>query len=357
MIIIKVLGGLGNQLYQYALYEALKAAGREALLDISAYLPKAKEPERRLLELSKFPNVTYETASQKEINRLLDISQNPAAKLRRAFTRFRNKDAVFGKIYKEQEGFCGEVFEREDCYLDGFWQNERYFAGIWPALVEKLEFPLDGLDFVNRENLRNISKERSVGIHIRRTDYVDKDHEWRYGGICTLAYYQKAVEYAGKADHYYLFTDDPLYALQNAAKILPQGTKFTLCDWNQGAHSFFDMMLMAACSVMICANSSFSCWGARLPDPLRDGREKWLPDLKMVGKSGGLFDAPVKREEPDPSEGSKEKKEEESHVSETKLKIRPFKMDNTQTRSLETVQEDWSGWVFIDEIGKIRSSL
>ncbi len=300
MLIVKLLGGLGNQLYQYALAKSLEAKGREVKLDISAYLPGAAEPEQRPLELSRFPALRYAAASKKEIHALADNSSSFFARARRKLLGSR------ARCVEEPEGFSEEIFSLENAYLEGFWQNEAYFSDILPELKEKeLRFPVDGMDQINAIYCERISRQASVGIHIRRTDYLDEDKQARYGGICTDAYYAGALKEAGEAEHYYLFSDDPAYTLKYVPGLLPPGAEYTLCDWNHGKRSFFDLPLMASCRVMICANSSFSAWGARL------GKRE---DRRMIA---------------------------------------PYPMDNLRKRPVEELKEQWKGWQFIDPEGRL----
>ena len=300
MLIVRVLGGLGNQLYQYALSEALRAQGKEVKLDVSAYFPGGREKENRRLELSMFPFLNYEEASLKEIDRFLDRSRFPLSRLRRRI--FGSRERVF----EEPESFSEEVFEKEDLYLEGFWQNEAYFSRILPSLRKQLTFPWQGLYYANEYYRDRMRKENSVGLHIRRTDYIDESHSFRYGGICTTAYYRAALKECGEAECYYLFTDDPAWVFTHVHDILPEHAKYVLCDWNHGENSFYDLLLMASCRAMICANSSFSCWGARL---------------------GTRAD---------------------------KLMIRPFQMDNTLEIPASVQHREWKDWILIDREGTRR---
>ncbi len=300
MLIVRVLGGLGNQLYQYAFAQALMARGKEVKLDVSAYFPGGREREARRLELSMFPGLTWESASLKEVDSYLDRSRFPLARIRRKL--FGTKS----RLMEEKPEFDEKVFSLEDAYLDGFWQNEAYFKDILPELKKKLVFPWEGLDYATEYYKEKIARENSVGIHIRRTDYIDDTHSYRYGGRCTREYYEAALKLSGKPDCCYLFTDDPAYVIEHVQEYVPEGIPYVLCDFNHGEHSFYDLLLMASCRVMICANSSFSCWGARL------------------------------------------------NARQDKMMIRPFRMDNTIEPDGERLHREWEGWNFVDSEGVVR---
>lgn len=296
VIIIRVMGGLGNQLYQYALYEKLKSLGKEVKLDITDYMSYAREPEKRALELSYFENLPYEVCSIKERYSLTDDKQTFWAKVRRKLLgNHRN-------IYTEKEDYSPEILDLDHVYLDGFWNCEKYYEDIIPALQEKIVFPRSK-NPKNEETAAQMLTEASVSIHVRRSDYLDECRNGRYSNICTDAYYESAISYVKKKlgkVHFYVFSDDIPYVKEKF-----QGDEYTIVDWNDGKDSFYDMMLMSKCNAVICANSTFSMWGARL------------------------------------------------NTRQDKIMIRPFKHDNTQHFSEEYMVDAWKEWVLIKEEGTI----
>ena len=145
MVIIHVVGGFGNQLYCYALYEKFKSLGKEVKLDIGDYLPGAREPEKRALELPLLKNLSYEICTPKERFALTDDS-------RAFFCRVRRK--LLGskaKIYRENDRFDEKVFDLDEVYLDGYWNSEAYFSDITALLQEK-------------QDLCRKNKKRRIGI-------------------------------------------------------------------------------------------------------------------------------------------------------------------------------------------------
>ena len=296
MVIIRVIGGLGNQLYQYALYEKLKSLGKDVKLDITDYMSYAREPERRALELKYFDNLPFEVCTLKERYALTDDNQAFFQKVRRKlFGKHRN-------IYVEKEDYSPEIFDLNNVYLDGFWNCEKYYEDRIPYLQEKIVFPKSA-NPKNEETAKRMLSENSVSIHIRRSDYLDECRKDRYGNICTDAYYERALSYVmeklGEVK-VYVFSDDIPYVKEKF-----QGKDYTIVDWNSDKDCFYDMMLMSKCAANICANSTFSMWGARL------------------------------NKRPD------------------KIMIRPFKHDNTQNFSVEYMKDTWKNWVLIKEEGTI----
>ncbi len=297
MIVIHVMGGLGNQLYQYALYEKLRALGREVKLDVYAYRQaEGAEREWRALELEWLEGIRYEVCTAAERQQLLDNSMRLADRVRRRLTGRRDKTV------RERAAYMPEIFEMDDVYLYGFWGCEKYYEDIIPLLQEKIVFP-ESSNPKNADALRAMAGENAVSVHIRRKDYLTVADGKRYMGICTDAYYKGALRYI--TEHverpvFYIFSDDPAFAKAQFCE-----ENMHVVDWNTGRESLQDMALMSRCRHNICANSTFSIWGARL------------------------------NRQPD------------------KIMIRPLHHDNYEALDAGTVHEYWKGWVLIDADGNV----
>lgn len=304
MIIIEVMGGLGNQMQQYALYQKMKSLGKEAKLDVSWFFDENRQKSvlaARSLELEWFDHLPMECCTEQEKRVLL------------------GKGGFFGKVkkkllpgtdrhFQETGMYHPEIFELDNAYLSGFWACEKYYADILPKLRELIVFPKQETGEAarrNRDLMERMGKEISVSLHIRRGDYLDPENAAMFGGICTDAYYEAAVRFIRERfpeAHFYVFSDDPAYAKERYRE-----PDFTVVDWNTGKNSLFDMQLMSCCKHNICANSTFSFWGARL-NPSKD-----------------------------------------------KIMIRPAKHKNGQDVGMERMQELWEGWKLIDGEGKMRA--
>lgn len=296
MLIIQVMGGLGNQLQQYALYTKMKSLGKEVKLDLSWYSDEKGQEKvlaRRRLELDSFPHAAYEACTREEKERLTGTAT--------LFGKVRKKLLPGSvRIFEESGIYHPEIFALEDCYLSGFWACEKYYADQLPALRKSLEFPLEKSE-KNRVCAAQMEKETSVSLHLRRGDYMDAANAAMFGGICTERYYEAAInEIRRQCENpvFYLFSDDTAYAKEHY-----QGAEFRIVDWNQGADSYWDIWLMSRCRHHICANSTFSFWGARLD-----------------GKPG-------------------------------KIQIRPAKHKNSQEIVPADLHDWWNGWIFIDNTG------
>ena len=301
MIIIKVMGGLGNQMQQYALYEKFRSLGKETKLDVS-WFEDARQQEKvlakRSLELLQFENLHFEKASGSERAALLGTGglSGFLGKVKRKL------NPAADPHFFETDMYHPEIFTFTDKYLEGHWACEKYYHDIMPLLREKIRFP-QSRNLQNIDMAERMEKENSVSVHIRRGDYLDPENAGMFGGICTDAYYAAAMDYVREClpgAHFYLFSDDTAYLKEHF-----QGSEYTVVDWNRGADSFYDCQLMSRCRANICANSTFSFWGARL-----NGRKD-------------------------------------------RLAIRPAKHKNSQTIDPERMHELWEGWVLIDEKGKV----
>lgn len=297
MIIIHVMGGLGNQLYQYALSEKLKALGREVKLDLYAYKDaRGEDREWRPLELERLEGLEYKVCTKAERMLFLDSSMKLRDRVRRKLTGRKSK------VVNEKGDYMPEILQMDDVYLYGFWGCERYYQDIIELLREKIRFPRS-TNPANCETASEMERTNSVSVHIRRKDYLTVADGKRYMGICTDDYYDSAFDYIRKKTDnpvFYIFSDDAEYAREYF-----RGSDMHIVDWNTGDDSMYDMELMSHCKHNICANSTFSIWGARLN-----------------GHSG-------------------------------KLMIRPLHHDNYETASPEEIHKNWKGWILINPAGEI----
>ncbi|MBD5473541.1 MAG: alpha-1,2-fucosyltransferase [Lachnospiraceae bacterium] len=299
MIIIQVAGGLGNQLQQYALYRKLVRLGKEVRLDISWFLFKEQRGRvlaERELELNYFDRLIYETCTEEEKAALIG-KEGFSGKLKRKL--------MPGSIrwFHESKMFHPEIFEFEDMYLSGYFACEKYYADILYDLREKIQFP-PSENPLNREVAEEMLRCSSVSVHIRRGDYLDPENAAMFGNICTPAYYRKALEIMKEKvpdAHFYLFSDDIPYIKKEFG-----GNDYTVVDINHGRESFYDMWLMSRCRHNICANSTFSFWGARL------------------------------------------------NAHEDKVMIRPTIHKNSQVFKKKEMEALWAGWSFVSPDGKIQ---
>ena len=279
MIIIQVAGGLGNQLQQYSLYRKFVRMGKEARLDLSWFdVVKQNNGEAKVtsrnLELTCFDRLVYETCTREEKERLTG-SDGLSGKLRRKLL------SSTIHWFHESKMYHPEILSFEDMYLSGYFACEKYYSDILYDLREKIQFPPSG-NPLNRELAQEMRECASVSVHVRRGDYLNEENKAMFGNICTDAYYVKAMEVIREQvpdAHFYLFSDDVTYVKEKY-----QSDEFTVVDINHGKDSFYDMWLMSNCKHNICANSTFSFWGARL-----NGNEGKIMVRPTIHKNSQVF--------------------------------------------------------------------
>lgn len=278
MIIVKLMGGVGNQMFQYAAGRALACRlDTDLKIDISEYAaPLWKTPrEYQLNQLA----IAAETASDSELEAVaLSGGDIPGISwLRKVSASLRGR---------RQFTVCNEVpncFDanflalQDDTYLVGYWQSHLYFEGI--SEIVRREFqPVVPWSRRNLELASEISAANAVSVHVRRGDYVDDGSVRAVHGICSPEYYEtcmRRMERAIGTPHYYVFSDDPQWARDNIKTSFPK----TTVDHNGSGDAVFDIKLMSLCKHNIIANSSFSWWGAWLntnPEKMIFAPSKWF---------------------------------------------------------------------------------
>ncbi len=283
MIIIEVAGGLGNQLQQYALYRKFLSIGKDARLDVSWFEAEnqGKMFAGRELELQFFEGLSYSVCTPEEKAALVG-GDGLTGKLKRKLF----PSAIH--CFHESQMYHPELLGYEHMYLKGYFACEKYYRDILPELRDEIRFPVSN-NSRNEQIALEMRNCESVSVHIRRGDYLNPENERMFGNICTDVYYSKALELLKEevpGAHFYLFSDDISYIGEKY-----HGNEYTVVDINRGRDSFFDMWLMSNCRHNICANSTFSFWGARL-----NHNEKKIIIRPTIHKSTQVFDRGEMRE-------------------------------------------------------------
>ena len=253
MIIINLRGGLGNQLFQYALGRKLAIVNDVTLkIDIGRLeVSKNSVSQPRSFLLEEF-NIKAELASQEEI-----------FSLKYQFTITRLADWFKFNILRQRNlVFNQEIIRvRPDVYLDGFWQSPRYFSDIRQYLLSEL-IPKN-IEIMRAHSLyRLLEKTNSVSIHIRRGDYISNEKVKRRFGPCSLSYYinsiQKIMELINNPI-FLIFSDDVSWVKENLPRL---GQYHYVNDFMKDDIEQF--WLMSCCKHNIISNSTYSWWAAWL---------------------------------------------------------------------------------------------
>ena len=249
MIVIKFKGGLGNQMFQYALYKCMEEQGKNVKADLNFF-----QSSNVRYQLEDLFNIHVVKATAKECEQYGDFSKRIIARVRRKF---------FGK----KKSYLLENMERfydfttvDNLYLDGYWQNEKYFSLITKELRKDFEL-CGGFDNYQNHIYEHISKEIVASIHVRRGDYLSQGNVSVYGNICTDCYYEVAIDYL-KSKYgvrlFYVFSDDVEWAKHQF--VTSDDVEFYIVEKTDDR----DMFLMSACKYNIIANSSYSWWASWL---------------------------------------------------------------------------------------------
>ncbi|WP_433901435.1 alpha-1,2-fucosyltransferase [Sphingobacterium puteale] len=276
MKVVKFLGGLGNQLFQYAFLLALQQKFKTVRADLRYF---EDYPLHNGFELEAVFNITLTQLSVFETN--IYTSENNKwlwRKLRRLYRakNIRHEETSFFSYSKE-------IFEdKKNRYYWGYWQHIDYINRVAPLLRQHLKFP----SFKDSENIQIqhlIQQKNSVSLHVRRGDYLQ---EPLFKDICTEEYYQKSVQYILETQEsplFIVFSNDIAWCKSRFKDL-----NAIFVEHNTGSNSFRDLQLMSLCKHNIIANSSFSWWGAWLndnPDKVVISPRKWInePNIDTSG--------------------------------------------------------------------------
>lgn len=274
MIVTQLLGGLGNQLFQYCMGRALAARhGTSLRLDISAF---ADYPLRPYALDHFFIEASVLTQDER---RRLGLGEAPKGRLARAIQRMFGARGM--PVFRERSfEFDAEALNApSECCLQGYWQSPKYFAAIESSIRSELTVR-DPLAGENQAAADRIAGGLAVSLHVRRGDYVANPTTNRYHGTCGPDYYAAAEkllrERVGEL-RLFVFSDDPDWAQANLRFASP----VTVFRHNGPQQDYEDLRLMTLCRHHIIANSTFSWWGAWLcphPDKIVVAPKDWFRD-------------------------------------------------------------------------------
>jgi hypothetical protein len=250
MVITKLIGGLGNQMFQYAAGRALaKKLNTQLKLDTSWFKKISSGITQRDYELDCF-KIQSTFAKQSDLL---------------YFHLFKKLPFVAPNYFKEKSvNYDDRIrsIRKKSVFLEGYWQSEKYFKDYKKTIRKDFTF-ICNLNIKGKELLKQIKKSNSVSIHVRRGDYITNKNASKFHGVCDLKYYYESIKVITnkiKNPVFYVFSDDINWCKSNLKITYPSiyvdGNKK---DWE-------DLFLMSNCKHNIVANSSFSWWGGWLND-------------------------------------------------------------------------------------------
>lgn len=275
MVIVKILGGLGNQMFQYAFASSLKEKGYNVKLDLLGFKNYNLHGG---YQLGHF-NINIEIATEEEVNCIKNKSK--LQKLLRKMS-FKNK-----YILKEKTFFFNEEFLNicDDTYIEGYFQTEKYFKSIDNEVKKTFIFSNALSTYGTSINKQIISASSSCSIHIRRGDYLDSSNKNIFA-ICDIDYYNRAISMINDRfpnTTYFIFSNDIQWAKKNLKL-----NEAIYINNDQVRLPHEDLYLMSLCKNNIIANSSFSWWGSWLN--INQSKnviapKDWFVDKKLASES------------------------------------------------------------------------
>lgn len=254
MLITRLCGGLGNQMFQYAVGKTLAdGLGQELKLDISGYASQIQGDTPRAYRLQFF-SISPSIATEEEIRRY----KYPYGLISKGW-RYINKK-IFRKHYTD---YHPEVISNPPLYLDGFFQSEKYFLKNRNTLVKSFSLKPTAISEELNNLLLNIKhSENSISLHVRRGDYFANSVTTKIHGVDLSEYYKRAISLMRQRvpnPHFFVFSDD-IEWVKNNLQIDGEKTYVS----NPNLEDYQELAAMSHCRHNIIANSSFSWWGAWL---------------------------------------------------------------------------------------------
>ena len=273
MVIIRIIGGLGNQMFQYAYAKALQNKGYDVKIDISAFDTYKLHGG---YQLDKF-DIDLKNATKEEVKLYYkkDIVSQILNRLNIKHTIIKEKGLSFKKRLLKPS---------DNTYIQGYFQSEKYLFDI--ANINEI--------FTINNPISNYTKEikklildsnNSCSIHIRRGDYIDDP----IFEVCEIDYYKKAMKFMEKkmgTISYFVFSNDIKWVKENI-----KAKNIVYVDSKEPRIPHEDMFLMSLCKNNIIANSSFSWWGAYLnqnKEKLIIAPKNWFKTARKIKQSKDL---------------------------------------------------------------------
>jgi Glycosyl transferase family 11 len=280
-IIVRIKGGLGNQLFCYAAARRLVMVNNAELVidDVTGFTRDHKYRRQYMLDPFRIP-VRKTTPSER---------LEPFERYRRGLMKWMYRGKPFSeRRYLEQDWLDFDkrllaVKVQGTLYLDGLWQSEGYFKDVEQTIREDLRI-IPPTDRLNQHMAEEICRTNAVALHVRWFDAAGSTATHNL----SAGYYHRAIaliEREIESPRYFLFSDDPEAARSKLA--LPEGRVVCVSHNRRDENAYADLWLMTLCRHFITANSTFSWWGAWLGG--RGTKIVCAPDLKIEGKMAWGF--------------------------------------------------------------------
>lgn len=276
---VRIMGGLGNQMFQYAFAKRLETLGYEIKMDLTAF-ENPKSIRRYQLDYYNIDLQKVKKKSKRFLN-LISILKVALKKLGLDLS---------GVIKEQSLLFNEDIFNLKDGqYVEGYFQSEKYFSSIRNVLLETFIIKHDTSKYLKLIEKKISKSKATCSIHVRRGDFINTKNKNIHGN-CTLDYYFSAISYIEKRIDdvsYFIFSDDIDWVKSNLKL-----EKTIYIDNFKDRIPHEDIYLMSLCDHNIIANSSFSWWGAWLNKNINKiviAPKKWFVDENLQNTSTDIF--------------------------------------------------------------------
>ena len=282
-VVIRLDGGLGNQMFQYAF--GIAKANRyksELYLDTSIFDKVHTGITSRKYALDSFNIKAKFSCGYIYSNQLLHA----------LFRRSSFVARVFKARFESVNDFEPSIFNDDfSLYFSGYWQSYKYFKGYESVIFSDFH-PINELSAFSKELLCELSCDGSIMVHVRRGDYVSLASASSFHGVLSVDFYKKAIASCLlniPNAHFYVFSDDIAWC--QGAKII-DASNVTYVENDGQRDDWEDLWLMSFCRHHIIANSSFSWWSAWLADQRYGcvGRHVFAPKNWFIAKPVNFSD-------------------------------------------------------------------
>ena len=260
-IIMKLQGGLGNQMFQYAFGRALQCKiGAKLVLDTSDFkydkagrkyaLEPFNIPKDIIIDSSGKYNIKYDQRKNWIIKFGVKFCPMLMYNILSKLGIYIWEDIKFNDVKVDEN--------RETVYVHGLWQSEKYFGHIQTKIKNELQVK-STLSTIDMKLINNMQKENSVCVHVRRGDFLNSNNKL-YN--CTNEYYEQAmkcIEEKISNPCYYIFSDD-IEEVKEKFNFNKRKVVFI----NGKRSDYEEFRLMYNCKSFITANSTFSWWASYL---------------------------------------------------------------------------------------------
>jgi hypothetical protein len=283
MIVVKIKGGLGNQLFQYAFGRSLSIHfSTKVYFDVSDYNSQNHRVARTF-------DLDFFKVKLRKIESLTDINNSIF------LFSFGRKKKDFNYFIEKSFSFDSAVFKTPSSTIfDGYWQSFKYFETIKSVL--QTEIVLKKSKLIHFETrIRPLNGRTRIAVHLRRGDYVTDSTTFQIHGVCDTSYYQRSINYFRnhiENAHFFLFSDD----ISSVKEEFGESSDFTYVDFLENHLEEFEFM--KKCDHFIISNSTFSWWAAWLSIHAKKqviAPARWFNDPILESQTNNLIPIDWKR--------------------------------------------------------------